>query len=297
MTLIAFATYGKKRAEFITDTAAWSHAADWTGRCTKHLILNHLDAAVLNNGSMDFGHMLRAVLLEASPTMADFDDLVDQAPSLFGELRQFWRENSPSGGRTGVNYQSTVALIGWSDRAQEFVGYVLASAHDFEPTIPEGLWAWPMPKTSRPSDLELGSLPDSPELAAEREQWRARPPRPTPTRTEDWRSLAVDVRRQRTSGWAGIGIAGDVIHTRLERGSAISRRIHTYDDGGEEFGRMVEGTAHPVALARACYCGSGVPFGECHISNLLEKPCYCESGKTFGTCCWRSPALAVLSHR
>jgi hypothetical protein len=236
---------------------------------------------VLNNGPIDFGHMFRAVILEHSPTVASFDELVDGAPALLVDLRKFWRENSPMGDRTSVFYQSVVALIGWSDRAQEFVGYVLASAHDFEPAIPERVWAWPMPMTSRPSELELSALPDGPKFAAEREQWRARPPKPVPARTEDWRSLAVEVRAQRTSGWAGTAVGGEVIHTRLERGSAISRRIYTYDDTGEEFGRMVEGTAHPVALARPCYCGSGVPFGECHISDLLAKPCDCESGKTF----------------
>lgn len=48
---------------------------------------------------------------------------------------------------------------------------------------------------------------------------------------------------------------------------------------------MVEGTAHPVALARDCYCGSGSSFGDCHVSDLLAKPCYCESGSPLGQCC------------
>lgn len=293
MTLLAFATYGRKRAEFITDTAAYNQTAAWTGRCTKHLTLNHIDAAVLNNGPIDFGHMFRAVLLEASPTLATFDELMDGAPTLLVDLRKFWRENSPMGPRTDAFYQPTVALIGWSDRAQEFVGYVLSSAHDFEPTIPAGLWAWPMPMTSRPTELELSTLPDDPEYATKREQWRARPPRPVPARTEDWRSLAVDVRAQRCSGWAGTGVGGDIIHTRLERGSVISRRIHTYAENGEEFAKMIEGTAHPVALARDCHCGSGKPFGECHVSRLLAKPCPCESGRPYGECCWQEDGVGA----
>lgn len=268
MTLIAFATYGRKRAEFITDTAAYNAVADWTGRCTKHLTLNHIDAAVLNSGPLDFGHMFRGVLLEASPTFGTFDELVDGASELLVNLRQFWHENSPAGGRTGIYYQPTVALVGWSDRAEEFVGYVFAGTDDFEPTVPDGLWA----STS------------------------AEPHRPTPARADDWRALALKARRDAADG-VGFPVGGDVIHTRLERGSAISRRIHTYAETGEEFGRMVAGTAHPVALARPCYCGNGVPFGECHITDLLAKPCYCESDKTFGECCYgRADALALAGH-
>lgn len=259
MTLIAFATYGKKRAEFITDTSAYNAAADWTGRCTKHLTLNHLDAAVLNSGPIDFGHMFRAVTLEAS--VESFDDLTDGAPSLLLDLRRFWRENSPSGTRTGPFYQPIVALIGWSDRAQEFVGYVFAGKDDFEPSVPEGLWT----STS------------------------AEPHRPKPARSDDWRALALKVRRDASEG-DGIAVGGDVLHTRLERGAVVTRRIHTYDDTGEEFAKMVEGTAHPVALARDCYCGSGIPFGECHVSDLRAKPCYCESGRPFGQCCWQDRA-------
>ncbi len=290
MTLIAFATYGKKRAEFITDAAAYNPAADWTGRCTKHLTLNHLDAAVLNAGPIDFGHMSRAVILEASCTVASFDELVDGTPALLRDLRQFWRENSPSGGRSGIYNRPTVVLIGWSDQAQEFVGYVFASEQDFEPTVPEGFWAQPMPWTSRPTDYHLDQLPEDDPLTAEaRERWLAMPPRSKPARLDDWRSLAIEVRAERSHGWAAIPVGGDVTHTRLERGTVISKRIHTYNDTGEEFARMVEGTAHPVALARPCHCGSGIPFGECHISNLLTKPCYCESGKTFGDCCWGLP--------
>lgn len=283
MTLIAFATYGKRRAEFITDSIAYSGNVAWTGHATKHLTLNHLDAAVLIQGPLDFGNAVRGCALGVSAGVANFDELSDGAPSWLAEVRQMYRDEMTAGW-----CDPTVILLGWSDRAQEFVGYVYASEQDFAPSAAAGLWAYPMPWTSRPTDLELGNLPDDqPGADMVREQWPTQPPRPIPGRLDDWRALARDTRRERGTGLARVLIGGHITHTRLERGSVISKRILSFDDTGEEFAKMVSNTMHPVALAAPCYCGSGDPFGECHLDHCLALPCYCESGALLGACCWK----------
>lgn len=290
MTLIACATYGKRRAEFITDSTSYSPSADQTGTCTKHVTLNHLDAAVLCQGPLGFANLIRAAAFGVSGQVENFDEFLDSAPLWLREYRQYYRDDVlKEAQREGTDWlQSTVILIGWSDRAQEFVAQVFASKYDFDPRPVAGAWIYPRPWSAQPTEMDIETLPeDDPEVEAIREKWLQMPPRPVPARLDDWRTLAREVRQSRGHGYARVLVGGHVTHTRLERGSVISKRIHTYDDTGAEFAKMVYGSLHPVSLAAPCHCRSGVPFGECCLEKGLAKPCYCESGTPLGECCWR----------
>lgn len=88
-------------------------------------------------------------------------------------------------------------------------------------------------------------------------------------------------------------MAGDVFHTRIQRGELHTRRIHSFDDTGEGFQRMVEGTHHPVAQLMPCWCGSGDIALDCHLLADLDQPCRCgrPEPKTFRECCAVDPAI------
>lgn len=265
MTLIAFATYGSDRAEFITDTAHYTRMVSKLGHCTKHTLLTHLDAALLAQGDHAFNLRARTVLQEASGDVETFDDLTNWAPGVLNELWQDCRKNVPM----MENPQATIFLLGWSDRAAKFVAWGHASEHSFEPFKVPGLWVTPAPWTMRPSQVELERVAqsehDDPDVQEALDLWRTKPPRPAPRTPTEWAQLAIETREQRAllTTTARVIVAGDVFHTVLERGSARTARIHRFDDTGDEFQWMLRGTDHPVALTLACGCGSGRPFGDC----------------------------------
>lgn len=284
MTLIAFATYGTDRIEFITDSARYTRRVSEMGRTTKHLTINHLDAAVLTQGDSSFGDTVKSSCLKAAEDLGTFDAMTDTAPDWLAHLRKLCVD----AGETPEEDESNVFLLGWSDRASKFVAYAFPSAAGFEPSKINGLWAMPAPWAMRPSALELDHIKrnfaDDEHLDRIVDSWSKKPTRPAPRSTEEWVALACEAREQRAlnAGFAHVIVAGDVFHTKLKRGSVETRRVHTFNDSGEEFLSLVEYTEHPIALAGPCWCESGRTYGDCHAR---EFPCGCRSGKSFGECC------------
>lgn len=278
MTLIAIATYGSDRAEFITDTTWYTHRVSHLGRCTKSLALPHLDAAVITQGDSDFGVLVKIGALTASADAATFDELVEHAPMW---LRQLWADAPTKDGDV-----ATVFMVGWSDRDQKFRAWCFATEHDFAPSKIPGLFVTPTPWTMRPSKLELERVraieADDPRIDEVTRLWMAKPATPAPRTTQEWVDLALAAQAQRgvTRGsYNHVIVAGEVIHTKLKRGSVETRKIHTFDDA--DLFWVVEFTEHPIALAGPCYCDSGKTYGDCHAG---ESPCGCRSGMPFGEC-------------
>lgn len=177
--------------------------------------------------------------------------------------------------------------MGWSDRAEKFTGWYFSSEHGFESVKVPGLFVTPSPWTIRPSRFELDTLKrheaDDPDIDQVVELWSRKPARPAPRTVDEWIRLANDVREQRAVDalFGRVIVAGDVFHTRIKRGSIETRKVHTFNDSGDEFLRLVQYTEHPIALAGSCHCDSGLSYGDCHG---LEEPCGCWSGKQFGDC-------------
>lgn len=298
MTLIAFAAR-RDRAEIITDTRTYNHVATQMGHTSKVMLLPHLDAAMLAQGSTGFERRWHMQALYLAQKTADFDDFTRQAPE---HLAYVWREMSEDldaenigHGRTASIANSVVFLIGYSPEHQTFKAYGYASDFDFEPMDLAGLYVMPSPLDSRPGDLELHRLRAHLEAVHGAEGAQVvntlaqQRPRPVPRRVEQWVDLAKAVRRDRAladlySGFKTY-VGGDVIHTTLRVGEAANRQIHRFNDSGAEFARMMAGSLHPVSQLAACDCGSGDRYVDCCLAAIAEEPCPCQSGTTFAHCC------------
>lgn len=262
MTLIAFATYSRDRAEFITDTGWYTSRVSHLGHCAKHVLLPHIDAAVVAGGDHEFNVKAKTTLLWASSDLPTFDDLADYAPDL---LRELWAANAAHRDAT----TATVFLLGWSAAAGKFVARGYAADRDFEPFSIPGLWVMPTPWSMRPSRLEAERIAqeerDDPTTLEAIEIWKRRDPTPAPRTRQEWVDLAITARQERSlqTTTARVIVAGDVFHTVIKRGSAHTERIHRFDDGGDEFQWMLRGTEHPLAQTLECGCGSGRVYGEC----------------------------------
>lgn len=290
MTMIAFATYGD-RAEFMTDTASYTANGSSFGRCTKHLTLPHLDAAVLTQGDALFGEDAKSGALQASAQVATFDELVKTAPAWLADLWQ--NRRTESAGR--MDDHAVVFLIGWSDAEQSFTAHAFASEQDFTPLRVKNTWAMPCPWSNRPSGLERRrmlafgeSVGRGEAYRAVAEKWTQKPPLARPGSVEEWRALAVTIREQRAlEDFGTVYVAGKVIHTRLERGAVTTRVIHEFDDSGEEFARLIAWSHHPQAQMAVCHCGSGLTYRDCHLAEWYAdgRTCACGSGNPFDGCC------------
>jgi hypothetical protein len=271
MTLIAFATYGD-HAEFITDTASYTRSVTHLGRCTKHLTIPHIDAAVLVQGDSDYGVAVKTGALLTSASVSTFDELVETAPEWLAVL---WRDRRETG--NGEPCESVAFLIGWSDTEQEFTAYAFASEREFKAHRVNRTWVMPCPWDYRPTALELRRMRrwmhDHPDVDKAAEMWSHCPPVRTPQSVDEWVALAKLARQQRSirETFARVVVAGDVFHTRLARGEVATRRVHRFNDSGDEFAQMVRWTEHPQALAATCWCDSGATFGECHAKAEQEE--------------------------
>lgn len=283
MTLIAFATY-PDRIEFVTDTASYTDRVTHMRACTKHLILPHLDAAVLAQGDQVFGDLAGSSALQVSSQVITFDELVESAPEWLTnlwEMRSEERANMPD---------SMVVLLGYSLMLGRFVAYAFTSEDGFAQREIPGLFVTPSPWRLAPSEIELGRFrtyvaerDDGEQLIEAWLSWDAGQP---PKSVGEWVELACQVREQRAMQPFGhVIVAGRVLHTRLERGSVHTRRVHEFDDSGEEFLRLVAGTHHPQAQLSPCVCGSGKRALDCHLADELDDTCGCASGQRFRECC------------
>lgn len=298
MTLIAFATYGD-HAEFMTDTASYTRHVESMGRTTKHLTLNHIDAAVLTQGDSLFGDHVQGGALQVGGRVYTFDEFLESAPEW---IKPIWADVVAEKARPEHIADSAVILIGWSDQHSEFVSYVLASVEDFVPRRIRSAWAVPSPWTARPGRFEMARVREA--LVYDKEVgrtqrepdeildlWKAKPVLPRPASVDEWRDLGVAIRDQRAmEQMLQVIVAGELIHTRLDRGAVTSKVIHQFNDAGEEFQALIAWTRHPQAQTMACWCDSGDRFVDCHLAPELDQPCGCGSAETFRECCAVSAA-------
>lgn len=321
MTLIAFGTY-RDRAEIVTDSASYNLTSQ--GHMSKVMPMPHLDAAVMEQGSSVFAKLWRYRLLQLDrERVVDFDDLHARSPE---ELRRAWQAYTDQADEENAEYGSDVQTkksvifhVGYSARAGRFMAYAYASDVDFEPEDLSTGHVMPTPLDVRPSRLEaqrlrehlLAYVGDDPQEKQAVHAWLAemdaRPAFVPPTTRKDWVRLAKKVRHDRAMAHIASGlktkVAGDVVHTTLRVGEVHQRRVHTFDDSGEEFAQVVAGTLHPLGQLAACaWCDSGHPFIDCCLAETLDKPCPCRSGRLFEACCSihadqpadASPALATV---
>lgn len=280
MTLVAFANHGT-HVDIATDTGGWDlMQRDGMSHVTKYSHLAHLDAVMLKQGDGQVGKVARYVL-DLITERDTFDDLIEAAPGAFQ------RAGAGDDGAVG-----TVFLLGWSDHAEAFATYVLASEQNFRAHKVDR-WIMPAPWSMRPSGLELRRLKAvaahtdwGPEAA---EVWPTRPPMRAPANDEEWIELANLARDERTmlGPRARVHVTGELWLSRLERGAFASRRVHQWNDTGENLRRMVTGSHHPFAQAEPCVCGSGRRWRDCCLAawNASNGSCLCGSGQPFEDCC------------
>lgn len=294
MTLIAFHAQ-QHRADIVTDTCTYAHGARRLHRTSKVMTLPHLDAAVICQGSTGFAthwntqvrhladqtptfeHLLDAAQYATTRTWNDLVDDVDAANEAFGA--------------EGAIANSVTFLVGRTSRGYEAWQY--ASDTEFTPTRLTGLHVMPTPLTWRPSALEGGRLLEHFDAAfgdtTPVNDLLRRPAPEPPASDAGWVELAKAVRQDRglcdlSSGFKTY-VGGQVRHTVLTEGRITDARIHTFDDTGPEFERMVAGSYHPLAQTGPCPCGSDRAYVDCCLAPLADQPCSCGSGQVFAACC------------
>lgn len=279
MTLVAFATYGKDRAELVTDTSCYDGGARLLARSSKILPIPHLDTVLASQGNTWFGSMVKANASMWAGDAASLDDLIDRLPDLGKRLAS----ESPQPIRDAILF-----AVGYSPAKDRFAGYVLTSEDDWTPVEVRGLFVHPSPTAYRPSDLEIGRLA-SVVHPADLEALRHQPRPEKPATREDWITMAKAAREQRACAPVETGlktlVLGQVWHTTLRRGSLSMECIHEFDDSGAEFQRIIAGTLHPQAQLGPCECGSGLRYMECHMEFHAQDPCLCGSGDPLEDCC------------
>lgn len=288
MTLISFATYGD-HAEFITDTTSYTRYVEQLGITTKHATLNHLDAAVLTQGCSTFGDYATVGALKLAGDCAGFDEMVGRyQATLVATLADL-----PEVG----DRDCTAFLLGYSENAAQFVAYVYAAEQGFKP-LRVTQWLMPTPWSLRPSGIELrrvreviGHTPLWPQVEP---RWTTQPKMVAPRSVEEWVDLALIAHEQRTADhYFQILVLGSVLHTRLERGASLTRRVHNFEHTTEEFRAILAGTRHPIGQMQDCHCGSGETYRDCHLRPYWTDACGCASGRTFYECCMVPEAADV----
>lgn len=280
MTFIAISTT-RHRADIATDSLSYERCAQTLGRTTKTTTLHHIGAAVVTQGDHHFGVNATAYVAVYAENAPDFDALAAEMPAY---LRDLWAQANTE----QTLPDSTVYLVGYSARAESYVSVALASDHDFEPISLGAFHVTPSPLDVRPSDLELGRLTHT--HPTDLDVLRSRPAPQPPQGRGQWVDLAKRVREHRAlSAPVDTGlkvlVGGEVFLTRLDRNGTTTTKVHTYDDSGEEFRRLVAGTYHPQAQLGPCHCGSGFRWVECCLRSHYDQACMCQSGKTFKDCC------------
>lgn len=298
MTMVAVVVHDD-HAEILTDSSAYSPTGSALAACSKVTALPHIDAAVAVQGESAFGDVARLTVWRAT-SRADrvigLDALVDALPDTLAGL---WRNHAPTD-RTPA--ETTVYLAGYSAREGQFAAWAFTSGEvtgePFAAVRLDAPHVIPCPWSLAPDPGQLARFRawDRAEAAQDgrepmpeehAQQWASRPAMTAPRDVAEWRDLALLVRRERSLSLFGkVIVAGELYLTRLSRGEVTTRRIHTFDDTGEEFDAMVRGTLHPRSQVLPCVCGSGLRFIDCHLGSELDNPCPCGSGRdTFRRCC------------
>lgn len=264
MTLIAFHATDKS-AHLMTDSVTYTTYCEELGHATKRAPIDHLDATIATQGDTTWGDTVVALLLTYSTRATTFDDLVDQAPRAARGCRDGLATDA-NGYDAGEGF---VVLLGWSHRLGRFAGYVLHSRNDYEAREHDGLFVYPSPWTARPTREQLDSFREWEDDDANRDKvvelWQAKPILEPPADDAEWVDLAKRVRTERSAEpYAKVLVAGSVYLTKIKRGFQSTRKVHQFNDRGEEWVKVLSGTRHPIGLAAPCPCGSGERVADCH---------------------------------
>lgn len=277
MTLIAFSV-DKHRAEILTDTIAYPQDVAQVGYHSKVTQLLHLDAVAMSQGSPGLAAFVD-LLLPIACQQASFDALIVDMPGL---LRDRWELLQARADADTDTSAGCLVVVGYSTAASRFQGWVFGSEFDFESDEWTAPFIHPAPFAHPPSRYEEVwmrriSVEDDPTAMQKTlDDWAARAPLAAPTSVNAWVNLGKLARTDRAIASAQVGlqvlVGGELHYTRLEVGKQSIRRVHTFDDEGDEFALMVAGTQHPLSLASPCLCGSGVLAGECCDSPTEANP-------------------------
>lgn len=298
MTMIAIAV-SHDRAEVMTDSLGYTRMASQLGRTGKSVTIPHLDTVVATQGDKFFGDQAKSTALMVAGDAFTFDELAD---NMREPLRELWKLRL-------ADYPDAcsgwVFLAGYSPRESRFIGYWWAADNDFVQHRFDGLFVTPSPWSMLPSSVELARCeaalqeyqPDDVDVVVP--AWSSRAPGPVPETPEQWVYLAETVRQQRATrdeGCLRVLVGGDVFHTTVKRGRVLTKRIHSFNDSGEEFRRMIANTWHPQGQLAPCWCGSRKGWMQCHGAKTLDQVCDCGSGERFRDCCVSPAVLRATEH-
>lgn len=260
MTLIAFNAEADA-AHIMTDTLSYLPTGRRMGVASKIDLMPHADAAMLSQGPGSLSAAWRYTLAVSGQDAASIDDLDGLATELLPPLWDQLVEQEPFPDDVGAD--AIVFHIGYSPAHGRMKAYSYPSNLGFaRQDVSDGAYIIPTP-VSNPPD---------------------------PVSDDDWRDLALTLRRERAladiTTRLKVLIGGDVLLTRMEPGAVTQRRIHTFDDRPDspEFQQMVAGTLHPVAQLGPCLCGSDRIQALCHAIPD-DRDCPCGSGHPHGGCC------------
>lgn len=287
MTLVAFATYGDK-AEILTDTTSYGSSLVTMGHTSKVMPLPHLDAAVLSQGSSEFGTWVDHFAKMTASEAPNFESFMTDAQ---GAARDAWEFVSKMHADQGLAEPAPSAAFYIGPIGETFKAFTLSSTDDFEPVETKGLSVMPVPlnppmRITEHEARYLSGFAHENDVAVLRD----RPAGKAPASMDDWVALGLAARQTRAlapvESRLKVLVAGALHHTRLRRGLVTTRTVHTFNDTGEEFWQIVRGTLHPVAQLGPCHeCESGKRWIDCHLRESFTEPCLCKSGKTLEDCC------------
>ena len=290
MTFIAFHA-GLDEAEIATDTMSYTLNGSEFGRSSKVALYPHVDAAVMTQGFVTVGSTLRLAIDLLSEAVPTFDGMVEHLGAFLADAYAKLEEDIRA---ADARHGSTLFLIGYSEAEARFCAVQCATDRGFAVEPISDTFVHPSPWSLRPSALEADRIGRDVEAKEGRERrdavlggWNAQATPVIPESRQDWIALAMRARTERSlmSGFGKTFVAGDLHYTRLKRGMATTKKVHTFNDAGEEFQALVRGTYHPQGQLGPCWCGSGKTFLECHMAPHLDEPCACGSGRPIRDCC------------
>lgn len=305
MTLIAFHTTADG-ATIMTDSMVAPHVSSYPiGNITKVKMFNHLETAVICQGGVTVDrHWIDKI--GARDDLKDFDELTELATEFLPEMyRQLQHDvdahNAMAGGPGARLAPAVIFHVGYSPSRGRYLALSFSSDEGFAATEINTMHVMPSPIDYRPSPIEERRLRRVHRAHFDDEgmvdTFTSKPMAIAPTSLEGWRELAVTVREQRSHANVLTGfktmIGGSVTLTQMQRGVVAQTVVHRFDEDGDEFAHMLEGTLHPLGQVAACPCGSEDRFIDCCIGVAASDRCVCGSGNDFAECCMAQAEVAT----
>jgi hypothetical protein len=270
LTLIAW-NVTDDYAELLTDTLTYSVGEAEFTQVSKVSVFPHIDMAVAGKGAAEFSLNWKSSLDLFAEQVAGGIDAVRNLADII--LPEMWHGLERC---EGTRSAGMVWNVGWSTAQGRFV------AHEFFIDNDTDL-----------SCTDRTGFGSSPALAA--------PPAAAPVTDDDWIQFAEDVYAEHAVAirptYDRTMIGGDLVLTRMERGTVTQRRIHTLPNDDRRWRQMMIGTVHRDGQIGPCVCGCGQPYIVCQFSASFspDYPCPCETGPAFADCHRVDPTdIAVL---